>query len=113
MAPTMVTSSPSRIHTVPSPMTTSQWNFDHGRRSSRAGMVVWIVFSDAAPFVEEEVCALTWPTVGGLCVSRQSLDKPAAVRIDQRLAHLMRNCQPLVGGRGALLIVANDFRPRT
>ena len=29
--PTMVTSSPSRIHTVPSPMTTIQWNRDHGQ----------------------------------------------------------------------------------
>src|SRR3954447_37454 len=38
--PTMVTSSPSRIHTVPSPTTTSQWNRDHGSRSSRAGMSV-------------------------------------------------------------------------
>src|SRR5581483_2664232 len=40
--PTIVTSSPSRIQTVPSPMTTSQWNFAHGSRSSRAGMFVLI-----------------------------------------------------------------------
>ena len=38
--PTMVTSSPSRIHTVPSPMTTSQCHRAHGNRSIRAGMSV-------------------------------------------------------------------------
>ena len=38
MLPTIVTSSPSRIQTVPRPITTSQWNRDHGRRSSRAGI---------------------------------------------------------------------------
>src|SRR4051812_16782818 len=36
----IVTSSPSRIHTVPRPMITIQWNFDQGRRSSRAGTSV-------------------------------------------------------------------------
>ena len=41
--PTIVTSSPSRIQTVPRPITTIQWNVDHGRRSSRAGMRVSIV----------------------------------------------------------------------
>ena len=43
--PTIVTSRPSRIQTVPSPMTTSQWKRDHGSRSSRAGMFVSIVFN--------------------------------------------------------------------
>ncbi len=43
--PTIVTSRPSRIQTVPRPMITSQWNLDHGRRSSRAGMRVSIVCS--------------------------------------------------------------------
>ncbi len=38
--PTIVTSSPSRIHTVPSPITTSQCHRAHGSRSSRAGMSV-------------------------------------------------------------------------
>src|SRR3954449_3364997 len=38
--PTIVTSRPSRIHTVPSPMTTSQCHFAQGRRSSRAGTAV-------------------------------------------------------------------------
>ena len=41
--PTIVTSSPSRIQTVPRPMTTSQWNLDQGNRSSRAGIRVSIV----------------------------------------------------------------------
>src|SRR5579884_2668287 len=38
--PTIVTSSPSRIQTVPRPMTTSQWKRDHGSRSRRPGMFV-------------------------------------------------------------------------
>src|SRR5690348_17314050 len=45
--PTIVTSRPSRIHTVPRPMTTRQWNRDQGRRSRRAGICVlmtpWMV----------------------------------------------------------------------
>ena len=41
--PTIVTSSPSRIQTVPRPMTTSQWKRDHGSRSRRAGIAVLIV----------------------------------------------------------------------
>ena len=41
--PTMVTSSPSRIHTVPSPRTTSQCQRDQGSRSIRAGMLVLMV----------------------------------------------------------------------
>src|SRR5262245_27674484 len=41
--PTMVTSRPSRIQTPPSPMTTRQWNRDHGSRSSRAGICVVIL----------------------------------------------------------------------
>src|SRR5690606_41031363 len=40
MDPTMVTSSPSRIHTVPSPTTIIQWKRDHGSRSMRAGIRV-------------------------------------------------------------------------
>src|SRR6478735_7008228 len=38
--PTMVTSSPSRIHTVPRPITTIQCHRAHGSRSNRAGMSV-------------------------------------------------------------------------
>ena len=43
MLPTIVTSSPSRIQTVPRPITTIQWKRDQGRRSSRAGIWVSIV----------------------------------------------------------------------
>ena len=43
MAPTMVTSSPSRIQTVPSPITTSQCQRDQGSRSSRPGIRVSMV----------------------------------------------------------------------
>ncbi len=35
IAPTIVISRPSRIQTVPSPMTTIQWKRAHGRRSMR------------------------------------------------------------------------------
>src|SRR6478736_1844293 len=38
--PTIVTSSPSRIHTVPRPITTIQCHRAHGSRSRRAGMSV-------------------------------------------------------------------------
>ena len=41
--PTIVTSSPSRIHTVPSPIRILQCQRDQGRRSSRAGILVSIV----------------------------------------------------------------------
>ena len=41
--PTIVTSSPSRIQTVPSPTTTRQWKRDQGSRSRRAGIRVRIV----------------------------------------------------------------------
>lgn len=44
-APTIVTASPSRIHTVPSPSSTRQCHGDHGSRSMRAGMSVVIVRS--------------------------------------------------------------------
>jgi hypothetical protein len=41
--PTIVTSRPSRIQTVPKPMRIRQCQRDHGSRSSRAGMFVSIV----------------------------------------------------------------------
>ena len=54
--PTIVTSRPSRIHTVPRPITTIQWKRDHGSRSSRAGIFVSMVLTGrrypAAPPVE-------------------------------------------------------------
>ena len=52
MLPTIVTSSPSRIQTVPSPITIIQWKRDHGSRSSRAGTSVSIVaVSDIEPWI--------------------------------------------------------------
>src|SRR4051812_48414373 len=47
MLPTMVTSRPSRIQTVPRPITIVQCQRDHGRRSSRPGTEVLIVFVGA------------------------------------------------------------------
>ena len=46
--PTIVTSRPSRIHTVPSPIRILQCQRDQGRRSSRAGMLVSTVPSSPA-----------------------------------------------------------------
>ena len=43
IAPTIVTSTPSRIHTVPRPKTTSQCQRLHGSRSIRPGMRVVMV----------------------------------------------------------------------
>jgi hypothetical protein len=40
MLPTIVTSRPSSIHTVPSPMMIIQCHRDQGSRSSRAGTLV-------------------------------------------------------------------------
>src|ERR1043166_693115 len=40
MFPTIVTSSPSRIQTVPRPMMIIQCHRDHGSRSNRAGILV-------------------------------------------------------------------------
>jgi hypothetical protein len=51
MVPTMVTSSPSRIHTAPRPTTTSQCHRAHGSRSIRAGMFVSIVRSSTGPAI--------------------------------------------------------------
>ena len=43
MLPTIVTSSPSRIQTVPRPITIIQWKLDQGSRSRREGIRVSIV----------------------------------------------------------------------
>src|SRR5690349_9961778 len=58
--PTIVTSSPSRTHTVPSPTTISQWNRDQGSRSSRFGMLVSIV-----PVWTASAAALTRTLISG------------------------------------------------
>src|SRR5271157_75192 len=60
IAPTIVTSSPSRIQTIPRPMITRQWNEDQGRRSRRAGMSVSIACSEEEE--EEEAAPRDLPT---------------------------------------------------
>jgi hypothetical protein len=50
--PTIVTSSPSRIQTVPSAATIVQWKLDHGNRSSRAGIFVRIVPSETGVLID-------------------------------------------------------------
>src|SRR4051812_17087509 len=59
--PTIVTSSPSRIQTVPSPTTTRQWNFAQGSRSSRAGIFVVIVPVDAS--MQRRYCRIRAPVI--------------------------------------------------
>src|SRR5699024_11856407 len=49
--PTIVTSRPSRIHTLPRPTTTIQWKRAHGRRSRRDGTSVLIVPSSTLPLI--------------------------------------------------------------
>ena len=71
----MVTSSPSRIHTVPSPITTSQCQRDQGSRSIRAGMSVVIV-------------PVSTPLIAGLPV------RAAATRADADDAHGDRARRP-------------------
>src|SRR5262245_14720806 len=51
--PTIVTSSPSRIHTVPSPMRIRQWNRDHGNRSNRDGTRVSILCTSTSALMRE------------------------------------------------------------
>ena len=59
--PTIVTSRPSRIHTVPSPMRIRQWNHDHGSRSSRAGIFVSIRFDSTAVVMDQRYPAASRP----------------------------------------------------
>ncbi len=66
MLPTTVTSRPSRIHTVPRPMTMVQCQRDHGRRSSLAGMLVVTVRPVSA-------CAVV---MGSLLVEKNPLHVP-------------------------------------
>src|SRR3954468_21515247 len=51
IAPTIVTSSPSRIQTVPSPTMTSQCQLLQGSRSMRAGILVLTVSSATGPYL--------------------------------------------------------------
>ena len=52
IVPTIVTSRPSRIHTVPSPTSTIQCQRAHGSRSSRAGIRVSMMRPWAAVSVD-------------------------------------------------------------
>src|SRR5579871_4290547 len=63
--PTIVTSSPSRIQTVPRPPRTSQWKRAQGRRSSRAGIAVSMVSSCATirPLVPGGGDVYAWPVL--------------------------------------------------
>ena len=54
---TMLTSRPSRIQTVPSPMMIFQCHADHGRRSRRDGILVRIV-----PVSTESLMGGTYPS---------------------------------------------------
>ena len=78
--PTIVTSRPSRIQTVPRPMTTSQWKRDHGSRSSRAGISVSIVsawaVSACAPAASLP-CGTRFPISGDVCSGGVSAEKAA------------------------------------
>src|SRR3954468_7656347 len=121
IAPTIVTSSPSRIHTVPSPPTTSQWNRAHGSRSSRPGMFVLIV----------SACALTAPRYPRrqLLVftdaSLPDLRTPLSLRrgrhddvVDVRAVRLARRPQGLRDRRRGCTVCARTrpgrpLRPRT
>ena len=83
--PTIVTSSPSRIHTVPSPIRIFQCHRDHGSRSSRAGMLVSIVPSSPADDAIVAICRYllaflfpqtSYPAAGG--VKQAALGTPLA-----------------------------------
>src|ERR1700709_1318864 len=65
MLPTIVTSRPSRIQTVPSPTTIIQWKLDQGRRSRREGTRVLTV-SIFGP--ESLIPHRQYPLAIGLCI---------------------------------------------
>src|SRR3954465_6736684 len=79
--PTIVTSSPSRIQTVPRPNTMRQWNRDHGRRSSRAGTLVRTTRGGAAAVL---IDALRPPRAS---VSLHERGRHAALGLRARLRH--------------------------
>jgi len=83
--PTIVTSRPSRIHTVPSPTRIFQCQRDQGRRSSRAGMLVSIVpsyVSVAAPRHHlKSFCAMR-PASGKIAFAGGTFDRAAHQRDD-------------------------------
>ena len=76
IVPTIVTSSPSRIHTVPSPISTIQCQRAHGSRSSRAGIFVSMIRPSAAVSVAMGAGCPQGPRGGETCAMR--LDVSAA-----------------------------------
>src|SRR5581483_1680445 len=62
-APTIVTSRPSRIHVTPKAVTTSQCQRDHGSRSSRWGMLVWMGSREVARLGARSGCPAMPPTM--------------------------------------------------
>src|SRR3954451_8829965 len=125
IVPTIVTSRPSRIHTVPSPTSTIQCQRDQGSRSSRAGIRV----STILPVAIESV-AISASAVGderedppradvenarsqrrsGLGGADLSLDIARVARrqrLDPAVAHLAHDAHPLV--QGLLPAVADEL----
>src|SRR3954452_25076578 len=68
IVPTIVTSRPSSTHTAPRPMTTSQCQRDHGRRSIRDGMSVSMVRSSTGPAIRasSRSTVVMYPTLDSL-----------------------------------------------
>src|SRR5581483_11072733 len=82
--PTMVTSSPSRIQTVPRPITTIQWKRDHGSRSRRFGMSVSMMFGSA------EAAALLMQTANPHACDRKTPATVGTVLACRVLGHRYR-----------------------
>ena len=78
-APTIVTSRPSRIHTVPRPMSTIQCHCDQGKRSSRPGTVVSTTPSDGAWVVVLNAMATSPPLAVTAPVGRTPWAPPSVL----------------------------------
>ena len=102
IAPTMVTSSPSSIQTVPSPTKTSQCHLDHGRRSSRAGTSVSMTApSWRSSWVSLLLANFIVRVAGCRATSTSSSSNPPVdpdYSTDQGVP-LRAPCQPSVAGR--------------
>src|SRR5919206_3707993 len=109
--PTIVTSRPSRIHTVPRPMTTIQWNLAQGSRSSRAGTRVLIAPSWTS------LMARAYPRAARAGARGPAADSPPRRAVTRRIrwpyAHLPPRRPPLplpVGGGDDALDVRARLR---
>jgi hypothetical protein len=102
--PTIVTSSPSRIHTVPSPMITTQCHLAQGSPSSRAGILVWTVQGIRGSSRRTEPSRMAQR----LCTGRRRLPHPPCwVR---RRCNEIRS-QPFVIALGAVLTFGVTHNP--